>query len=310
MTQQLARVEPATNYMTAWSQEDLNLIKKTVAKNADDAEFKLFLYTAWKYELDPLVKQIWCVKYGNNPAAIYAGRDGFLAIAHRSGQLDGMETTAIRDDTGKLIAARCEVWRKDMKHPFSVEVALSEYKSNTNANWNTRPETMLKKVAESQCLRRAFSISGMYEPSEMDGNEEQQPALPVAKAQPTSRIVSIVPNTATVPEPEPDEPAGPEPMTFDEFGTWFFRITGHVLDKERGASYAKVYSSGQETINDWKKALWKAGDRDELRTILKAITLGTRASEGGKFDWNEATGLPVALDQGEPDEITPNDLDF
>ena len=200
MTQQLAKVE--NNYMTAWSQEDLNLIKKTVAKNADDAEFKLFLYTAWKYELDPLVKQIWCVKYGNNPAAIYAGRDGFLAIAHRSGQLDGMETTAIRNEKGDLIGAECKVWRKDMKHPFVVEVALSEYKSNNNSNWNTRPETMLKKVAESQCLRRAFSISGMYEPSEMDEVYEQ----PAPKAEP-AKIVSIVPNTDTVPEPEVYETA-------------------------------------------------------------------------------------------------------
>jgi phage recombination protein Bet len=203
MTQQLSKIEPAA--IAEWdTNEHLKLLKETMAKNATQAEFDLFLYTARKYGLDPLVKQIWCVKFGSSPAAIYCGRDGFLAIAHRSGQLDGMETTAIRNDKGELVAAQCKVWRRDMQHPFVVEVALSEYKSNNNPNWNNRPETMLKKVAESQCLRRAFSISGMYEPGEMDNNDyEPQPALPQPKAQP-ARIVSIVPDTETKPEQEPE----------------------------------------------------------------------------------------------------------
>jgi phage recombination protein Bet len=159
----LARVEPA---QPMWNDEDKVLIKQTVAKGATDAEFKLLLYTAAKYDLDPLVKQIWCVKYGDKPAAIYTSRDGFLHLAHKSGQFDGMETTSLRDASGKLVGARCTVYRKGYSRPFVVEVALSEYNTGQN-QWGKMPETMIKKVAESQCLRRAFDISGLYEPGEI-----------------------------------------------------------------------------------------------------------------------------------------------
>ena len=149
-----------------WSEDDKKLIRDTVAKGTSESEFKLFLYTASKYGLDPLVKQIWCVKYGNQPAAIFTGRDGFLSIAHRSGHFDGMETVAIKEK-GKLIGARCTVWREDMTHPFVVEVSLNEYNTH-KSNWQKMPETMIKKVAESQCLRKAFDISGIYAPEEYE----------------------------------------------------------------------------------------------------------------------------------------------
>jgi hypothetical protein len=51
-----------------------------------------------------------------------------------------------------------EVWRKDMSHPFEVRVYASEYSTGKNL-WKDKPRTMIQKVAEAQCLRRAFSIS-------------------------------------------------------------------------------------------------------------------------------------------------------
>jgi len=167
---------PATQ--KTWTAEDVQLIKDTVAQGATDSEFKLLLYTANKYQLDPLVKQIWCVKYDKSkPASIYTGRDGFLSIAHRSGQFDGMESGT------KMVESRlfgwAKVWRKDMTRPFSVEVDEREYKS-TNPLWRDKPRTMIQKVAESQALRRAFDISGLYSPDEVP--EAQVVTAPVEPA--------------------------------------------------------------------------------------------------------------------------------
>jgi len=53
-----------------------------------------------------------------------------------------------------------------MDNPFYVEVDMSEY-STGQALWKSKPKTMLIKVAESQALRRAFSITGIYTPEEM-----------------------------------------------------------------------------------------------------------------------------------------------
>jgi phage recombination protein Bet len=200
MNQSLAKVEKEQQI----SAEDIDLIKRTVAAGANESEFRLFLYIAQRYNLDPLVKQIWLIKYGSAPAAIFTSRDGFLSIGHRSGQFDGMETQAVKDDNGKVTGAICRVWRKDMSHPFTVEVSRAEYDTN-KGNWQKMPETMIKKVAESQCLRRAFDISGLYDPSEYD------PAESVQAAQEASNAPRPVDNTA---QPAPAPVAAPaRPVT-------------------------------------------------------------------------------------------------
>lgn len=172
----------------SWTPDQVQLIKSTVAKGSTDDEFKLFLYTAQKYGFDPLIKQIWCVKYGTEPAAIFAGRDGFLSKAHESGKFDGMKTTIrvepvpfakkikkkgyngqpdtwvdFKKDTQYVATAF--VFRKDMSHPIEVEVWEEEYSSG-QSNWAKMPRTMIGKVAESQSLRRAFNISGIYSEGE------------------------------------------------------------------------------------------------------------------------------------------------
>jgi phage recombination protein Bet len=150
------------------------LIRAKCAPNCTPTEFELLMYMADKYQLDPLVRQIWAVKYKDAPAAIFCGRDGFLEIAHRSGQFNGMES-GTREE-GEEIIGWAKVYRKDMSHAFYVEVYLKEYQkpipySGKPGLWQTMPRVMIQKVAESSCLRRAFSISGLYSPEEMP--EEQ-----------------------------------------------------------------------------------------------------------------------------------------
>lgn len=160
---------------TAKWENQLALVRTMVAKDATQQEFELMLHMARTYGLDPLTKQIWLVKYGSAPASIFAGRDGFLEIGHRSGNFDGMETKV--DTVEQPInrngvnrpwqyRATCSVFCKDMKHPITVEVFEEEYTTGRNL-WKDKTRTMIGKVAESQALRRAFRISGLYSPEEM-----------------------------------------------------------------------------------------------------------------------------------------------
>jgi len=82
-----------------WSKEQIELIKRTVAKGASDDELKLFLHLAARYDLDPFTRQIWFIKYGDD-AHIFTGRDGFLHIAHRSGAFNGMQTQLREEPIG------------------------------------------------------------------------------------------------------------------------------------------------------------------------------------------------------------------
>lgn len=154
-----------------FDEDQINLIKSTVARNCTDTEFKLLMYLASQYHLDPIRKQIWAVKYNDAPASIFTGRDGFLAIAHRDGNFNGMESGVKTEGTEMI--GWCRIWRKDMSHPFYIEVYLSDYqqpapRSGKPTLWQKMPRVMIQKVAESTCLRRAFSICGLYSPEEID----------------------------------------------------------------------------------------------------------------------------------------------
>jgi phage recombination protein Bet len=182
MTNEIVKSE---NAVATYSNEEIKLIHDRFAKNATEKEFELFLYTANKYQLDPLVKQIWCVKFAGQDAQIYAGRDGFLEIAHRSGQFNGLES-GMKDEK----TAYAKVFRKDMDNPFYVEVDMAEYNTN-QALWKSKPITMLTKVAESQALRRAFSITGIYSPEEMGQWELQEQGINFDKTPPPKAVTPL-----------------------------------------------------------------------------------------------------------------------
>jgi phage recombination protein Bet len=151
--------------------EKIELIKAKIAPDCTDSEFELLMYMANTYGLDPLLRQIWAVKRNaNTPALIFAGRDGMLAIAHRSGHFDGMQSGVVYSGEGKdrkIVSAWCEIWRNDMTHSFKTDVPFSEYNTGYSV-WKTNPSAMILKVAESVCLRKAFSVSGLYCPEEID----------------------------------------------------------------------------------------------------------------------------------------------
>jgi hypothetical protein len=58
-------------------------------------------------------------------------------------------------------------------HPFEVEVWEEEYSTGRDL-WASKPRTQIQKVAEAQALRRGVSISGLYEPSEIDEGDVQR----------------------------------------------------------------------------------------------------------------------------------------
>jgi phage recombination protein Bet len=203
---------------TQYNQQQIQLIRDMCARDCTDNEFLLLMQLAKTYQLDPFAKQIWAVKYGNNPAAIFCGRDGFLAIAHRSGKFDGMESGTRKD--GDDLVGWCRVYRKDMSRPFEVEVSLSEYSTGKNL-WQTKPKTMIVKVAESHALRRAFGISGLYSPEEIDTGDRPEPRIvsEVPPATPTACEVCGTP----VPEDirEKTKPHTDRVLCIEHFSEWW-----------------------------------------------------------------------------------------
>jgi hypothetical protein len=139
----------------------------------------------------------------------YITRDGLLHIAHRSGVLDGIETSepTVIDDYWRV---SCSVYRKDMSRPFTY---YGRYPTK-GGNQKFAPE-MATKVAESMAMRRAFDVAAPAQDERWD--VESASASYVAPPQPSLAERAATQRAALdAPEPTPvvevDADATPEPV--------------------------------------------------------------------------------------------------
>jgi len=92
------------NELTHNSWEDrMELVKRKFGKDLNQTEWELFLYVARLYDLNPLLREIWAIKFRGQPAQIFTGRDGLLKIAHQSGMFDGMKTVLLIEQNGQAL---------------------------------------------------------------------------------------------------------------------------------------------------------------------------------------------------------------
>jgi phage recombination protein Bet len=175
------RAQP--NAKIYFSPEEKTAIVETVAKNLSLEQVNIFFYQCQALGLNPLINEICAVPYkdrktGKTTLSIQIMRDGFLTIAHRSGKFAGMKS-GVKDHPlhivkeGEVAKTRyvgwAKVYHKDFKFPVYQEADFEEYdNSERNLLWKTKPKTMIKKVAESMALRKAFNVSGVYASEEME----------------------------------------------------------------------------------------------------------------------------------------------
>ena len=196
----------------SYTHEQVELIKRTVAKGATDDELSMFMAVARRARLDPFTKQIHFVKRKQKDAngnwvevgAIQISIDGYRAIAERTGTLAGIDDAIFdSEDRPNPKKATVSVYRlvDGMRVPFTASARWSEYAAtykdgNPQPMWKKMPYLMLGKCAEALALRKAFpnDLSGLYT------NEEMQQAD--IEAQPLVEHVSQRRNEALPPPQE------------------------------------------------------------------------------------------------------------
>lgn len=160
------------------SREQLDLLKRTVAKGTTDDEFRLFLEACKRRRMDPFQKLIYPVKRGG-VMTLQSSIDSFRLIANRSGTYagqvgphwcgkDGVWKDVWLEDTPPA-AARVGVLRSDFKEPLYAVALWSSYVQQAGSFWSKMGPLMLAKCAEALALRRAFpeDLAGLYTSDEM-----------------------------------------------------------------------------------------------------------------------------------------------
>ena len=163
-------------------EDQLDLIRNTVAPRADNNNLKLYVYDCLRRNVHPLDKLIHYTQHFDKRAnrdkytpvisidyvriraessGVYAGQDDPV-FTHEKG-LDSKEDGVCKVTVYKIVAGvRC---------PFTGVARWKEFSVSgpQGMMWRNMPQHMLAKCAEAQALRKAFpgQLAGLYAESEM-----------------------------------------------------------------------------------------------------------------------------------------------
>lgn len=136
-------------------------IKATVMPaNATNEQMAAFLLVANEYDLNPITKEIYAFPSKGGGVTPVVGVDGWINLAQRRPEFDGMEHEWAHDEQGRPISCTCRIWRKDRSRPVVVTEFLDECRRQTDP-WRSHPRRMLRHKATIQAIRYAFGFAGI-----------------------------------------------------------------------------------------------------------------------------------------------------
>lgn len=188
-----------------------NYLVNGSAETVTEQEIVMFMQLCKCQHLNPFLREAYLIKYGNQPATIVTGKAALEKRAARCKNFAGFEAGVVVQKDGceleyrpgslvlngeELVGGWCDVHVAGYKVPVRAVVSMSEYvgrkKDGTvNSQWQSKPATMIRKVAKMQALREAFpeDFAGMYSEEELNAGDGAIPEIPAPIAAPTPQEI-------------------------------------------------------------------------------------------------------------------------
>ena len=229
------------------SEEQRDLIKRTIAKGASDDELMLFIAVCNSTGLNPFNRQIYAIKRRSQEAGQWVetmtyqvGIEGFRLMAQRSKAKGGpvyqgqTEPQWCANDGNWIdlwtsadppFAAKVGVYVEGFREPI---YAIAEYKrlvqtkqgGGPNIFWEKGPAFQLAKCAEAAALRKAIGndLSGVYLEEEIYATPEEKDITPPMTIEDHKKALApppVQPGPQTK-DPDPPDPPTPDPPKGEE----------------------------------------------------------------------------------------------
>jgi phage recombination protein Bet len=244
--------------------DHLELVKRTVANGATDAELKLFLFDCARQGVHPLDKLLHFTKRKGRYAPV-TSIDLMRTRAADTGEYAGSDDAMFvgGQDDDPPTHATVTVWRlvQGVRYPFTATARWAEYCPNPGPSgdgdlmWRKMPHTMLSKCAEALALRKGFprQLAGLYAAEELDqaGDEAPERADRADTSQPS--------------QPPVTSPVTPTTASLEQLADGAVLITKVELPwhGQKGGAQAFLFHSGQPVGTDRGIAIYQ--------TAIKAL---------------------------------------
>ena len=173
MTQAMTTSMDATTGGPVVTADQLDLIRRTIAKDATADELKLYLYDCQRQGVHPLDKLIHFTKRSGKYTPVTSIDFMRLRAAETNEYAGSDDAVFSLQPPEPSFAASVTVWRlvQGTRCAFTATARWAEYKPEQNDfMWRKMPHTMLGKCAEALALRKGFprQLAGLYAKEELD----------------------------------------------------------------------------------------------------------------------------------------------